>query len=442
MRQNSTPVAFRDLDKALAEFSHETGLSQADRRQLRRRLKQLVARAQTLIVDANPDLSITPAADISKPAKTISDQRNILVLLKLLLDKPRRRSIRTLQWITNDAKRIFGSAEGVTLDRIDMTAWEVMSHQLEANSRRRLISTWRQLRKMWSETYTGPMVSVHWSQIEPPHESHFVYVPSWTEIARILSCLTADPSCGPSVYIAVLLAAFFGLRERECVQLQLGQIQFGGQLELIIVRSKRNKSRFVAELCVPQAIKQIIQLAYQARLKATGGDSRACFLVDDCGKPLARRHLLRVFQAAARQAGITPPDPLTLTFHTLRHFCACRLIALGVSLQDVRDYLGHADADTTAEHYIHVWGDLDVLDDCLKEHFGLATTFIPLRWLASQLGLSLPGLTQKLGASRIEYEVMTARKLGLISAVGRPITGITIQAADLLLAELVAKLTP
>lgn len=440
MKQSSTPITFRDLDRVLAEYSKETGLLDSDRKQLRRRLTQLATQARALTTDAGQKALNLSVNAVPQPPETINTQKNLLVLLTLLLSKSRRKSVRTLQSITNDAKRVFNSAKGATLDRIDITAWEIMSHQLEANSRRRLISTWRQLRKMWSETYTGLIAPVRWSQIEPPHESRFVFVPSWEEIVRILSCLAVNLSCGPAVYMAVLLATFFGLRERECVQLQLGQIQFGERLELIIVRSKRSKSRFVTELYVPEAIKQFIQMAFQARLKATGGNSRAYFLVDDCGEPLARRHLLRVFQAAARQAGITPPDPLSLTFHTLRHYCACRLIALGVPLQDVRDYLGHANADTTAEHYVHVWGDVDSLDSDLTAKFGPSTTFIPIRWLASQLNLSLPGLTQKMSASGLPFEITPARRLGLPSTQGRPILGINAHAANLHLTNLMAKL--
>ena len=43
-----------------------------------------------------------------------------------------------------------------------------------------------------------------------------------------------------------------------------------------------------------------------------------------------------------------------IRFHDLRHSCASLLLANGVSLKEIQDWLGHSDFGTTANIYSHL----------------------------------------------------------------------------------------
>ena len=43
-----------------------------------------------------------------------------------------------------------------------------------------------------------------------------------------------------------------------------------------------------------------------------------------------------------------------MRFHDLRHSCASLLLANGVPLKQIQDWLGHSDISTTANVYAHV----------------------------------------------------------------------------------------
>ncbi len=46
-----------------------------------------------------------------------------------------------------------------------------------------------------------------------------------------------------------------------------------------------------------------------------------------------------------------------IRFHDLRHSCASYLVSNGFQLKDIQEWLGHADIDTTANIYAHLYFD-------------------------------------------------------------------------------------
>ena len=70
------------------------------------------------------------------------------------------------------------------------------------------------------------------------------------------------------------------------------------------------------------------------------------------GSGLERKVAREALKRAVKAAGIAPPEP---TLHDLRHSHASMLIALDVSVVDVKRRLGHRKPDTTLRVYAHQW---------------------------------------------------------------------------------------
>lgn len=46
-----------------------------------------------------------------------------------------------------------------------------------------------------------------------------------------------------------------------------------------------------------------------------------------------------------------------IRYHDLRHTCASYLASNGFQLKDIQEWLGHADIETTANIYAHLYSD-------------------------------------------------------------------------------------
>jgi integrase len=75
------------------------------------------------------------------------------------------------------------------------------------------------------------------------------------------------------------------------------------------------------------------------------------------GDPWSKSHQLRPMRLACKRAEITP----AVSFHTLRHSYATRMLRRGMPMHQVSKQLGHKSVVITAKHYAHVIGD-DVAD--------------------------------------------------------------------------------
>lgn len=71
--------------------------------------------------------------------------------------------------------------------------------------------------------------------------------------------------------------------------------------------------------------------------------------VDDLGVLLKPDFLSRHLQIILKKNNLKH-----IRYHDLRHSCASLLIANGVSLKEIQDWLGHSDYGTTANIYSHL----------------------------------------------------------------------------------------
>jgi integrase len=67
------------------------------------------------------------------------------------------------------------------------------------------------------------------------------------------------------------------------------------------------------------------------------------------GRPFSPDFVSQKFSSLLEQHGLPH-----IRFHELRHSCASVLIAMGFSLKDVQEWLGHSDIKMTANIYSHL----------------------------------------------------------------------------------------
>lgn len=85
----------------------------------------------------------------------------------------------------------------------------------------------------------------------------------------------------------------------------------------------------------------------------TGPDGLIWLTVD--GKPLAHRATNTSWSRARGRVTVDAKFPARGGWHMLRHYCASLLIASGLSVRAVADWLGHDDPSVTLKIYAHLW---------------------------------------------------------------------------------------
>ncbi len=169
------------------------------------------------------------------------------------------------------------------------------------------------------------------------------------------------------IYIAILLAAYLGLRRSEIVGLRWDCINFYQGTITIKRKAMRVRSKhgdIISEklkteasyrsLPLPKVLLEYLKQlkSYQkARMKDpdyyTGDAAYVC--LDSTG------HRLELNTITGQFRGIILKHDLDyIRFHDLRHSCASLLLSLGYSLRQIQEWLGHSNIVTTASIYAHV----------------------------------------------------------------------------------------
>lgn len=71
--------------------------------------------------------------------------------------------------------------------------------------------------------------------------------------------------------------------------------------------------------------------------------------VDEMGTLISPHYLTSAFPKLLEKNGLRK-----IRFHDLRHSCASLLLANGVSMKQIQEWLGHSDFSTTANVYAHL----------------------------------------------------------------------------------------
>jgi integrase/recombinase XerD len=145
-----------------------------------------------------------------------------------------------------------------------------------------------------------------------------------------------------------ILGLFYGcgLRKSEVESLNERDISFRSRL--LYVRSGKGKRRRV----IPVTIKVIGDLKnyyQQERIrmlrKSSDQEREKAFILNSHGARMLGQSFWRRLRYLVLKAGIENPGRITL--HSLRHSIATHLLGSGLSVEQVRDFLGHTNIEST-----------------------------------------------------------------------------------------------
>lgn len=163
---------------------------------------------------------------------------------------------------------------------------------------------------------------------------------------------------GAEVYEALqyrdraMLSIFYGcgLRRNEGCHLNTGHINLDSGV-VRVVQGKGYKERLVP--VSKQGIQHITEYIYDARPVLLKDDKEEAFFISHNGKRLSGQMLMLCLQSLAKRTDNTELMEKEIGLHTLRHSIATHLLAHGMGLEKIRDFLGHSSLEST-QIYTHL----------------------------------------------------------------------------------------
>ncbi|MCL2605571.1 MAG: site-specific integrase [Defluviitaleaceae bacterium] len=175
---------------------------------------------------------------------------------------------------------------------------------------------------------------------------------------------------GSAIEVPVLIAAYFGLRRSEVIGLRWSALDLiNGSLTVrqkvvqVTQEGKRKNiisdklKNFSSRRTLPLDDKLItvfseIKKQQEYNREICGNSYCTDYLdyicVNKMGELINPETLSRQFSKTLRQNNMR-----VIRYHDLRHSCASLLLALGYSMKDLQEWLGHASMRTTADIYAH-----------------------------------------------------------------------------------------
>ena len=180
------------------------------------------------------------------------------------------------------------------------------------------------------------------------------------------------------IYIPVLLAAYYGLRRSEVLGIKWSNIDFeNGTIRIAhkVVEQKvdgkyqtvgHDKMKTESSNRMLPLMKKValalrrLKLHQDEQRRLCGNsyvheyDDYVC--VNEIGQLLRPNYVTAKFSELLKENGLKH-----IRYHDLRHSCASLLLANGVPMKEIQEWLGHSNYRTTADIYSH-------LDFSSKEH--------------------------------------------------------------------------
>jgi integrase/recombinase XerD len=163
--------------------------------------------------------------------------------------------------------------------------------------------------------------------------------PSWADVERLFARLNPNRPADVRDRAILMLFAIYGLRESEVARLRLEDIDWEHD-QLRVPRAKRREPQVYPLL--PSMGKTLIHYLQSVRRSSS---HREVFLtLVSPYRPLSLSGLYDIVSARLKSLNVhsTHHGP-----HCLRHACAARLVAEGLSLKEIGDHLGHRSTAAT-----------------------------------------------------------------------------------------------
>jgi integrase len=164
--------------------------------------------------------------------------------------------------------------------------------------------------------------------------------PDWTDVQRLLASLDENRPKDIRDRAILMLFAVYGLREKEVAQLRLEHLDWDHDL-LHVPRVKRRETQTYPLL--PSMGNALIR--YLQTVRRPLSPHREVFLtIRSPYVPMSGTALYCVAAYRLKALGIQTAHHGP---HSLRHACAARLVAEGLSLKEIGDHLGHRTTSAT-----------------------------------------------------------------------------------------------
>ena len=176
---------------------------------------------------------------------------------------------------------------------------------------------------------------------------------------------------GTKLELPVLVAAFYGLRRSEALGLKWDAIDFerdtitikhivtnakiDGKCEIVCADRAKTKSSLRSLPLIGSFREYFLQVkeAQELNKQVCGNcynyEYDGFVFVDELGERMRANYLTSAFPKFLEDHGLR-----RMRFHDLRHTCASLLLANGVPLKHIQEWLGHSDFTTTANIYAHL----------------------------------------------------------------------------------------
>ena len=183
-----------------------------------------------------------------------------------------------------------------------------------------------------------------------------------TELKELLDKTVDDP-----IHIVIFLAAYYGLRRSEALGLKWSAVDFENKTVSInhkVVQNDKGvvgmdvmktKSSYRTLPLIPQ-VEEALRAEWEKqeemkRVMRRGYCKKYTeyICVYAIGEIIKPNYVTDHFKVVLKENGLKP-----VRFHDLRHSCASLLLANGVPMKMIQDWLGHSDMGTTANIYSHI----------------------------------------------------------------------------------------
>ena len=154
-----------------------------------------------------------------------------------------------------------------------------------------------------------------------------------------------------------MLAIFYGcgLRRNEGYHLDIADIRLESAI-VYVRKGKGYKERFVP--VSKKGMENITAYLYDARSMMIRDNKEEAFFLNHNGKRLGGQMLMLCLQSLSRRTNNAELQQKEIGLHTLRHSIATHLLAHGMNLEKIKDFLGHSSLEST-QIYTHLINEND-----------------------------------------------------------------------------------
>ncbi|SIT51742.1 Integrase family protein [Paraburkholderia piptadeniae] len=163
--------------------------------------------------------------------------------------------------------------------------------------------------------------------------------PTWADVSRVFAGLNSTDPKDVRDRAILMLLAIYGMRATEVAKLRLDDIDWERD-QLRVRRAKRQEPQVYPLL--PSVGKAIVD--YLQGVRPRSAHREVFLMLMSPFRPLSATGIYGVVSPRLKAADIhcAHHGP-----HALRHACAARLVAQGLSLKEIGDHLGHRSTDAT-----------------------------------------------------------------------------------------------